>query len=146
MILANYRLIAKLIYFFPAISCACFTISEFVKILYEISSVVRPNDMQRRKLFYVPGLISLIGLPILLLLFGPEEEVRQTVVRLFIPYEDPKDEEAAKFSKAMVYETIKGKNIISIHGQTYLDDEFDSFRYNRKMSFIGSELERLQFT
>jgi hypothetical protein len=102
--------------------------------------------MQGKKLFYVPGLISLIGLPILLLLFGPEEEVRQTAVRLFMPYDEPKDEEAAKFSKATVYESIKGKNIIAIHGEETQYDQLEHFRYNRKMNFIGSELERLQFT
>jgi hypothetical protein len=102
--------------------------------------------MQRRKLFYVPGLISLVGLPILLLLFGPEEEVRQTALRLFMPYDEPKDEQAAQFSKAKLYESIKGKNIIAIHGEDTRHDELENFRYNRKMNFIGSELERLQFT
>lgn len=102
--------------------------------------------MRRKKLFYVPGLISLIGLPILLLLFGPEEEIRQRAVRLFIPYDEPKNEDAARFSKASVYESIKGKNIIAIHGHEISYDELENFRYNRKMSFIGSELERLQFT
>ena len=102
--------------------------------------------MQRKKLFYVPGLISLVGLPILLLLFGPEEEVRQRALRLFMPYDEPKDEVAAQFSKAAVYESIRGKNIIAIHGEEPRHDELEHFRYNRKMSFIGSELERLQFT
>jgi hypothetical protein len=41
--------------------------------------------MKKRKLFYVPGLISIIGLPVLLFFMGPENQIYPTSVRLKLP-------------------------------------------------------------
>jgi hypothetical protein len=102
--------------------------------------------MQRRKIFYVPGLISLVGLPILLLLFGPEEVIKPNALRLFLPSDEVAERGRASFSKASVYKQMEGKNIIAVHGEDYLSDVLERYRYNRKSAFIIREIERLQFT
>jgi hypothetical protein len=63
--------------------------------------------MERRKLYYVPGLISLMVLPIVLLFFSPEERERQTSVRMFIPTDEEPVGEYNQFSKYTVLAAAK---------------------------------------
>ena len=104
--------------------------------------------MKRKKLYYVPGLISLLGLPLLMLFFTPEAKPIYTVIRLFLPLDHaPLNKGMIVFSKENVYQTIKKKKIITVD----LDQEFfsmpnDGYLFNAKRSFIVREIEKMQFT
>jgi hypothetical protein len=106
--------------------------------------------MKRKRLYYVPGLISLIGLPILLLFYTPEDTVRFCAIKVFLPSET-KDSIGIleKFSTAYLYRTISNKKIISVdldEERIGTDPEIVNFNFNRKLEFILAEMERLKFT
>jgi len=105
--------------------------------------------MKRRKLFYIPGLISIIGLPVLLFLFGPREVARPTVMKIFIPTNKKDLPGLIRFSNDYVYRSIKKKKVVTIDLDEERDDEYDnkrSYLFYRKRNFISHEIERMQFT
>ncbi len=105
--------------------------------------------MLRKKLFYVPGLISLVVLPIILLVFPVEDPPRKVVLKMYLPSDD-EDRGAGliRYSKYSINEMTKGKRIVSI----YLSDKriyYGDFRdgeFEAKLNFVAREMERLQFT
>ncbi len=103
--------------------------------------------MKPKKLYYIPGLVSLIGLPILLFFWGPEDSVYQTVVRLNLP-SDKKDEPGIeKFSTAFVYRAIAHKKMVSVDlGVWSYADDRNQYMENKKHSFIAAEMQKIQFT
>lgn len=106
--------------------------------------------MNRKKLFYVPGLLSLVGLPVLLCLFPPEDPVSQNVVKLHLPSEDRNydaKDGVLPFSHAGIMKGLKGKKVEQVYlNYNVGDDEISNYILNRKLSFIKQEMERLQFT
>lgn len=102
--------------------------------------------MRKRKIYYVPGLISLLILPVLLLLLGPEDPERLTVLRMNLPSDDTVATEL--FSKRHVYAALKGKKIeqISLNSDNYFLDQGNDYLNERKFYFVRNEMERLQFT
>ena len=99
-----------------------------------------------KKVFYVPGLISLIGLPILLLLFGPEDPVQYTCLKLQLPYNET-DTTGEIFTETYVYTTIKNYKIVEVDlfDNSYYGNSMDTYFSNKKLQFVKSEMERLQF-
>lgn len=96
---------------------------------------------RQKKLYYVPGLISLFGLFILLFVFRPLEKMEiKCATRVNIPTDD-RNIDPEKFTKGNIYNSIKGKEI----EQIYLD-EFDKNGNIsvKKLNFIKAEAERLQ--
>jgi len=105
------------------------------------------NSMPRKKLMYVPGLISLMALPILLLIFSPEDAVDKVALRMFLPSDDTSNG-LLKFSKYSVLDAIKGKKLVTIYlidKRPYYGD-FRDEEYIAKLNFVAKEMERLQFT
>jgi len=97
--------------------------------------------MRRRKIYYLPGFISLLGLPLLLFLMKPQEHKRETRLSLVIPW----DKKQYGFSRYAVYAHLKKKKIVQVD----LWDMTLPYELNMqqaKRSFIVRELERLQFT
>ena len=84
---------------------------------------VHPIFMRRKKLFYVPGLISLIGLPVLLFFLGPEDPVYHTVLKIKLPADKPRNDGYLNFNKVDFLHTIKHKKLISVDIND--DDPFD---------------------
>ena len=108
---------------------------------------VHPIFMRRKKLFYVPGLISLIGLPVLLFFLGPEDPVYHTVLKIKLPADKPRNDGYLNFNKVDFLHTIKHKKLISVDIND--DDPFDElsrYEFDRKLAFVPREIERLQFT
>jgi hypothetical protein len=108
------------------------------------------NSMPRKKLMYVPGMISLLALPVMLLVFSPEDPVRKVALTMFLPSDeqDPPRDGILKFSAYSVNDAIKGKDLITIYLTEkrlfyggFRDDEF-----NARLNFVAKEMERLQFT
>ncbi len=104
--------------------------------------------MTRKKLFYVPGLISLIWLPILLYVLVPEDKPLQTVLSLYLPSDKKPPKEALIFSKYSVYEYIKHKKIIeiSLSYEYNIDVERENYDLESRLGTIHREIQRLQYT
>lgn len=99
--------------------------------------------MTRRKKYYVPGVISLLGLPILLWIYTPHLKPRPRVLSMFFPYEGP-DTSLYRFSKYSFLQEIKTKKLLCVD----LNDPTPSRNrdlYARKLNFISQEIGRLQF-
>lgn len=94
--------------------------------------------MKRRKLFYVPGMLSLLVVPVLLYLYQPTIK-KQTCIRLFVPTDRKPMEGTDYFSRYAVMDHIKRKKVNTV----YLDD--DHSLNNTKLNFIGQETLRLKF-
>ena len=106
--------------------------------------------MGKKKLYYVPGLVSLIGLPILLWLWGPRDPILRTAATLRLPSDDIKpDPSRMVFSKWRVYHDLRKKKIVAVDLNEYRDlrdGMLNEFRYQKKMDFISEEIARRQFT
>ena len=103
--------------------------------------------MRRKKLFYVPGLISLLGLPVLLFFLGPEDPVYHTVLRIYLPMDKaPRGGLLTTFNKPGFLHIVNGKKLISVDINEYLWDDRSEYEFNRKLAFVPREIERLQFT
>lgn len=101
----------------------------------------------RKKLFYIPGVISLIGLPIIIFLFFPEPKLDYRCFKLYIPSDEKSPKDGIPiFSKFSVYSSIKGKKIerVQLHNQG-LDKDNEEYCHYEKLKFINDELKRLQF-
>jgi hypothetical protein len=102
--------------------------------------------MRLKKIYYLPGLISLLGLPVLLLFLGPEDYVRPNCIHIGLPSDQKPSQGNSHFTKYDVYAAIKKKKIIRV---TLWDTEYGGIFYNTtdaKLDFIHREMERLQFT
>ncbi|MHA4807079.1 hypothetical protein ACX0G9_03185 [Flavitalea flava] len=102
--------------------------------------------MPHKKQFYVPGLISLVGLPILFFFLGPEDPIYHTVIRLNLPSDKPRSGGHLSFNKVDFFHTIKNKKLISVDIDDYPYDERSEYERDRKLAFVSREIERLQFT
>lgn len=104
------------------------------------------NDMQHKKLLYVPGLISLIGLPLLLLVMEPEDPELPpygTKLRFFLTTEEP--DGGMDYSDAGILKKTKGKKINTVefwNENIYIDDG-DGYRHDIKLEFIEQEIRRM---
>lgn len=103
--------------------------------------------MRRKKLWYVPGLYSLLGLPILLLLFGPEDVQEKVALRIFLADDrPPKNEQTIRFTEKSVIDYANTKKLTTIE----LDADYlaASGKYSAisKLDFINREIQRLVYT
>jgi hypothetical protein len=100
--------------------------------------------MKRKKIYYIPGLISLIGLPILFFFFPIEDPIQKCAVRFSIPSDAETKDSVEVFSKYSVKKAIENKKIVTIDmGEYYFDEPYLT---NSKFNFVHNEIERLQFT
>ena len=102
--------------------------------------------MKRNKIFYVPGLISILGLPILLAFWGPEDPVQTTAMRLFLPSDQKPPPGVVTFNRYEFNRLLKTKKIVEteLHDRpSILHPEYNAYRTS---NFVLSELARLQFT
>ena len=102
--------------------------------------------MHRKKLCYVPGLISLLGLPVLLFFLGPEDPVYHTVLKIYLPADKAPDDGRLNFNKVDFLNTIKDKKLISVDINDDIFDDRSEYALNKKLAFVPREIERLQFT
>src|ERR1700722_1597325 len=105
--------------------------------------------MKRRRLYYVPGLISIIGLPILLFFYWPKETVIPTYLKFYLPTDRKDDPGLIRFSKGNVYKSLEGKKITTIDIDVEKFNEDDSrtqYLFYQKLHFMSQEIERLEFT
>jgi hypothetical protein len=102
--------------------------------------------MRLKKIYYLPGLISLLGLPVLFLFLGPEDYVRHNSLRIGLPSDQKPSKDNPRYTKYDVYAAIKKKKIVRV---TLWNASEGGIFYNtidEKLDFIRREMERLQFT
>lgn len=105
--------------------------------------------MERKKRWYVPGIISLLGLPVLLLIFSWEDKPEYTCLRFFLPSDKKSDPGMIRYNRDGIYEAIGKKKIETVDLSTlYISS---SYNYDRqagyidpKLNFIANEMSRLQ--
>ena len=105
--------------------------------------------MKRRRLYYTPGLISIIGLPILLFFYWPKATVAPTCLKVFLPTDQKDDPGMIRFSTGMVYKSLKGKKIVTINldvERFHEEDDRTQYVFYKKLHFVSQEIERLEFT
>jgi hypothetical protein len=107
--------------------------------------------MRKRKLYYVPGLISLLGLPVLLYFIGPREPAILTAMRIYLPNDDMKPDRPGqiRFSKWRTYQLLKHQKIVTVdldENYYYPPAPLHDFIHLKKLDFISGEIARRQFT
>jgi hypothetical protein len=100
------------------------------------------------RFLYVPGLISLIGIPILLLIFPIHAKQNSYSFRFYLPTEEM---DSVGFSRYTIFRTIGNKKITSIDlSENESSPEMEStetkYFFNKRFNFINNEIERLAFT
>jgi hypothetical protein len=106
--------------------------------------------MRKGKLYYVPGLISLLGLPILLYFLGPRAPKLLTTMRINLPTEDIKPDPPGliRFSKWRTYQMLKHQKIVTVDlgENNWSEYPLHNFIHLKKLDFISGEIARRQFT
>jgi hypothetical protein len=102
-----------------------------------------------KRVAYVPGLISLIGLPIILILFGPEDKVQQTSLKCIMPSDDLHVSDTS-FTKGNVLKSVRNCKIEEVDLWSNVWDNIQSdmgnYTDDKQHELVISEIERLQFT
>jgi hypothetical protein len=93
--------------------------------------------MKRRKLFYVPGMISLLVVPVLFYFYQPVMKT-STLLRLVVP-NDESSPGQYRFSRYAVKAALRGKKINTV----YLSG--DRKLNAKKLDFIAYEALKLKF-
>ena len=104
--------------------------------------------MKKKKLYFLPGIISIIGLPVLLFFLGPADPVYQNCIRLNLTSDAKDTVGISGFTKDYVYKSIEGKKLetLFVDGiEEHPVDEHLVYIQNRKLRFIANEIERLKF-
>jgi len=103
-----------------------------------------------RKLYYVPGVISLLWVPILFyqsLLGVPEQ--RQTYIRVDLPVEYGGGKNNSLSLGFCIQDHLKGKKIITKHIgaiQYNVIDDLNPPYYNSQLNSLAAELQNLQLS
>ena len=91
-------------------------------------------------------MISLIGLPFLILFFFPKPAPTFHSIRIFLPYDGKTDDKfLLAFSKEYFYKSIAKRKLEQVD-LFEKDTTFRDFLLKRKFDFILRELERISFT
>jgi hypothetical protein len=103
--------------------------------------------MKRNKIYYIPGWITLMVLPVILLTVIPEEMPYPTCIRMYIPSDELPNDTVITFSKHHVLESIKSKKVTEIEiGEENTRYAYGEQLYDAKLNFIRKEIERITFT
>ncbi|MGB8191430.1 MAG: hypothetical protein WCF67_05900 [Chitinophagaceae bacterium] len=105
--------------------------------------------MKRKKLYYVPGLISALVLPVLLVYFDLGRPAEKVTLQLFLASDRKDTGEEMRFTKHRLYKDIakKRKNIVSIKSlNEFIEpDNRDMFVYTSNREFLADEMRKLKF-
>jgi hypothetical protein len=100
------------------------------------------------RLLYVPGLISLIGIPVFLFVFPIQTPEEYKAFRVFLPTEE---KDSLRYSRYSICQAITNKKITAVdmsenEADAYMNSTEAGYFTNRRFNFINSEIERLAFT
>jgi hypothetical protein len=102
--------------------------------------------MTMKKIYYLPGIISLLGLPVLLFIWGPPDPPDQTVLKLNLPSEKRASKGMIAFNNQYVYQMLSHKKITRVDLYNEWSVRGEQFLNSQQFIFIKREIERLQFT
>ncbi|AXY73492.1 hypothetical protein D3H65_05650 [Paraflavitalea soli] len=102
--------------------------------------------MRLPKLFYTPGLISLLALPLLIMYLVTPFGEQQYAIRMFLPSDEKPPKGQLRFSKYSVWEAAKNKKIVEVQFFFEPHSQFDQFNQRAKLDFVRREIERLTIT
>jgi len=102
--------------------------------------------MRKKKLYYLPGVISIIGLPVLLFFGGPPDPVHQNAIQLSLPSGNYSPIGSEVFTEAAVYREISHKKLVTLHVNDMVWNEQSAYIFEQKFNFIARQIESLQFT
>lgn len=94
------------------------------------------RHIKRAKLFYIPGIISLIGVSSVFYFFKPAYQ-QQYALNFVLPTDKPDNELLLRFSSTYVYAEAKRRQ------QLFVDLNTDTNQTARKFDFIEQEILRL---
>lgn len=102
----------------------------------------------RKKIFYVPGLISSVGLTVVLLyyIYKTPHYQREYVLKMIVLPDDPDPPGHPMFSKNGFYHIIKGKSVHEVNFDYEYYLPACDYIFDRKKAFIVGEIERMVFT
>jgi hypothetical protein len=99
--------------------------------------------VKRKKLYYVPGIISIMMLPVLFFFIGPEDPPDYRSIRLTLASTDKDTAGVLKFTEDYIYHKLENKKLVTIDLQSYIWND-TSFSFRDGFSLAVSELQRLQ--
>lgn len=106
--------------------------------------------MERKKVYYLPGMISLIGLPLLVWTFLVPHHTEQyrtysKPIRLFIPSDHRATGWVRDFSKYAFLRDIRRKKILEVDLNETWSSAYDSLLRSQKKALIIQKMSELQF-
>lgn len=99
--------------------------------------------MRKKKLYYLPGIISIIGLPVLLFFWGPPDPVRENSIEMVLPSADHST--TAPVTEAMIMKSVKDKKMLSLRLNDMVWNGQSAFLLQQKFKFVATQIESLQF-
>jgi hypothetical protein len=101
--------------------------------------------MTRKKKYYLPGLISLVCLPIIFLFFLPQDKPQPVLIRFFLPKDEP-DYRELSISKYKVWAYVKKKKQVTIQCEFKDNSQLAEYRKAAKFDYIRRQIEHLSFS
>jgi hypothetical protein len=101
--------------------------------------------MLKKKIYYVPGLFTLLGLPVLLLIWGPDDPVYETTMRMLLPSESGDKPGMVIYNREGINRRLRGKKIETVELDDLPSRISPDYTMYRKSGFVLRELSRLRF-
>ncbi len=98
--------------------------------------------MKKKTIIYLPGIISIIGLPVLLFFWGPQDPVKQNCVALTLRSDESNTDSKTQKSGD---DLLQHKKIVRLDLDDFVWNEQSQYVFNQKMAFISREIERIKF-
>jgi len=113
--------------------------------LWKQGFLVSKEDMLKKKIYYVPGLFTLLGLPVLLLIWGPDDPVYETTMRMLLPSESGDKPGMVIYNREGINRRLRGKKIETVELDDLPSRISPDYTMYRKSGFVLRELSRLRF-
>ncbi|WP_315823271.1 hypothetical protein [Paraflavitalea speifideaquila] len=102
--------------------------------------------MKLPKLFYTPGLISLLALPLLIMYLVSPFGEELYAIKMIVPSDEKPEVASFRYTKYGVWDAIKNKKIIQVQFFRAPISRLNEYTRDMKLEFVRQEIERLTFT
>lgn len=101
--------------------------------------------MKKKKLHYVPGIISIVGLPALLFFLGPQDPVKYAAIPVEMPAA-PGQLGTGCTVGDIPKQALRNKKIISVDLNDMVWNQQSAHIFNQKLALVTQQIQYLQFT
>ncbi len=101
--------------------------------------------MKREKLHYLPGIISIVGLPVLLFFWGPQDPVKYTAITVEMPAA-PGLSRTGCAADEVPEQALRNKKIISVNLNDLVWNQQSARIFSDKLDLVTQQIQYLQFT